>query len=461
VVARVHELLPQRKPAYRRVTPLASRRETQRRAAMALVALLVVVGSLAMSVWAFGGQRQQGAISSVNAGQDALAKARANLKQVDGPGIDLITDDREEAIRLLTEAYDQLDVAEDSRISSRVVEPVREDVVALLDRAYGVVEVASRPLFTFKPAKDADPIDLRALVQGYDRAPYVIDRSTRSVYRVDLKRKRATVIARIGRNVGSVKQATPQFLAVGGRDLLILDAKNQLWRWRASNDAGRGTTNRVTVNGASQWGDDILAIGTYMRNPSQNLYNLYVVDPSEQQIRAYPPASDGGGFPAKSSAWLATARDVANMSSLYIDGDIYITENGVLDRYTSGKSDGWEPGAPGDDLLRPTSATQVVAGAGGRNEGRIYTYDKRNARIMAFDKRTGDFVQQYRLAEGDGWKDIRAMYVVPGVEDAPDVLVWLSANAVNQATLEAAPEPEPSASGSPGASASPSTSPSS
>jgi hypothetical protein len=461
VVARVHDLMPQRKPAYRRVTPLASRRETQRRAAMALVALLVVVGSLAMSVWAFGGQRQQGAISSVNAGQDALAKARANLEQVDGPGIDLITDDREEAIRLLTEAYDQLDVAEDSRISSRVVDPVRDDVVALLDRAYGVVDVASRPLFTFKPAKGADPIDLTTLVQGYDRAPYVIDRSTRSVYRVDLKRKRGTVIARIGRNVGSTEQATPQFLAVGGRDLLILDAKNQLWRWRASNDAGRGTTNRVTVNGASQWGDDILAIGTYMRNPSQNLYNLYVVDPSEQQIRAYPPASDGGGFPAKSSAWLATARDVANMSSLYIDGDIYITENGILDRYTSGKSDGWEAGEPGDELLRPTSATQLVAGAGGRNEGRIYSYDKRNARILAFDKRSGDFVQQYRLAEGDGWKDIRAMYVVPGVEDAPDTLVWLSANAVNQATLEAAPEPEPSASGSPGASASPSTSPSS
>jgi hypothetical protein len=459
VVARVHDLMPQRKPAYRRVTPLASRRETQRRAAMALVALLVVVGSLAMSVWAFGGQRQQGAISSVNAGQDALAKARANLEQVDGPGIDLITDDREEAIRLLTEAYDQLDVAEDSRISSRVVDPVRGDVVALLDRAYGVVDVASRPLFTFKPAKGADPIDLTTLVQGYDRAPYVIDRSTRSVYRVDLKRKRGTVIARIGRNVGRTKQATPQFLAVGGRDLLILDAKNQLWRWRASNDAGRGTTNRVTVNGASQWGDDILAIGTYMRNPSQNLYNLYVVDPSEQQIRAYPPASDGGGFPAKSSAWLATARDVANMSSLYIDGDIYITENGILDRYTSGKSDGWEVGSPGDELLRPTSATQLVAGAGGRNEGRIYSYDKRNARILAFDKRTGDFVQQYRLAEGDGWKDIRAMYVVPGVEDAPDTLVWLSANAVNQATLEAAPEPEPAASGSPGASASPSTSP--
>ena len=71
--------------------------------------------------------------------------------------------------------------------------------------------------------------------------------------------------------------AAPQFLSVGGRDLLILDAKNVLWRWRASNDAGKGTTNRITVNGSTGWGDDILAIGTYLRDASRGLYNLYVI----------------------------------------------------------------------------------------------------------------------------------------------------------------------------------------
>ena len=464
LIQRFHDVLPRRKPAYRRVTPLASRRETQRRAAIAVIALLVVVGSLAMSVWAFGGQRPQQAISSVNAGQDALEKAKANLALVDGPGIDLITDSRDEAIQLLTEAYDQLDKAEEARISARVVDPVREDVVALLDRAYGVVEVASTPLFTFKPAEGAAPFDLRTLVRGYDNAPYVIDRATNAVYRVDLKRKRATNIARNGRTVGRFKMAVPNFLGVGGRDLLILDAKNVLWRWRASNDAGKGTTNRITVNGATGWGDDILAIGTYLRDAGRGLYNLYVVDPSEQQIRHYPPANDGGGFPAKSSAWLATARSVDKMTSLYIDGDIYITENGVLDRYTSGKSDAWEPGVPGDELLRPTSNEVLVTGAGGRNEGRVYTYDRTNARLLAYDKRSGDYVAQYRLADGDGWKDLRSLYVIPGVEEAPDTVVWLSANAVNQAVLEAVPSgdgasPAPSGSAAPGASPAVSTPP--
>ena len=417
-----------------------------------------------MSVWAFGGQRQQQAISSVNAGQDALDKAKANLALVDGPGIDLITDSRDEAIQLLTEAYDQLDKAEQARISARAIDPVREDVVALLDRAYGVIEVASTPLFTFKPAEGAAPFDLRTLVRGYDSAPYVIDRATNAVYRVDLKRKRATNIARNGRTVGRLKMAAPNFLGVGGRDLLILDAKNVLWRWRASNDAGKGTTNRITVNGATGWGDDILAIGTYLRDAGRGLYNLYVVDPSEQQIRHYPPANDGGGFPAKSSAWLATARSVDKMTSLYIDGDIYITENGVLDRYTSGKSDAWEPGVPGDQLLRPTSNEVLVTGAGGRNEGRVYTYDRTNARLLAYDKRSGDFVAQYRLAEGDGWADLRSLYVIPGVEEAPDTVVWLSASAVNQAVLEAVPtddgaSPAPSGSTAPSASPSVSTPP--
>ena len=147
------------------------------------------------------------------------------------------------------------------------------------------------------------------------------------------------------------------------------------------------------------------------------------------------------------------------MTAMYIDGDIYVTENGVLDRYTSGKSDAWDPGSPGDELLRPTSSDVLVTGSGGRNEGRVYTFDRSNDRVVAYDKRTGDFVAQYRLADGDGWADLRSMYIIPGVEDQPDKLVWLSKTAVNQAVLQAIPETDgasPSPSG--GSSGSPSSS---
>jgi hypothetical protein len=40
------------------------------------------------------------------------------------------------------------------------------------------------------------------MTRGPDGAPYVIDRTTRSVYRVDLSAKKATLVARVGMKQG-------------------------------------------------------------------------------------------------------------------------------------------------------------------------------------------------------------------------------------------------------------------
>ena len=197
--------------------------------------------------------------------------------------------------------------------------------------------VASTTIFTFTPAEGGDPIDLGGLVKGPDGAPYVLDRSTKTVYRVDLKAKKATVVARAGQKADSATVATPRFLAVGGSDLLILDSKNMLWRWRPSNASGKGTLKRIKVNGAASWGDDVTAIGTYLQDQGRGLYKLYAVDPSEQQIRAYSPAADGGGYPIASTPWLATARPIDGMSALFIDGDLFVVEDGVLERFALGQ----------------------------------------------------------------------------------------------------------------------------
>ena len=71
-----------------------------------------------------------------------------------------------------------------------------------------------------------------------------------------------------------------------------------------------------------------MGINTFLRPGTRGLYNLYIVDPSEQQIRAYSPAADGSGFPAKPTPWLATARDVSKMTSTYVDGDVFAAEDG-------------------------------------------------------------------------------------------------------------------------------------
>jgi hypothetical protein len=455
VVGRVQELMPRRKPAYRRVTPLASRRQTQRRAALAVLALLVVASGLGLGVYVFGGQGKQEAIQSANTGQAALDKAKESLTKVKSPGVDLVVDDPKQAKELLTEAYQQLDIAEGASVSAGVIEPLRKQAVAGLDRLYGVVPVASTTLFTFTPAEGGDPVDLRAMVKGPDGAPYVIDRTTKTVYRVDLKAKKATVVARSGQKTDGTTVGTPRFLAVGGPDLLILDSKNVLWRWRPSNASGKGTLKKIKVNGSASWGDDVAGIGTFLKDQDRGLYNLYVVDPSEQQIRAYSPAFDGSGFPAASSGWLATARPIDGMSSLYIDGDLFVTEDGTLERFTSGKDQGWKADAPDDSLLRPAPKYALVVGGTESRTGVVYVYDKPSGRMIAIDKANGDYKGQYRPAGNTPeWSDVRAIAVTPGVDDGPAILMWLSKDGVHQALLEAVADvapasPEPSAAASP------------
>jgi len=67
-----------------------------------------------------------------------------------------------------------------------------------------------------------------------------------------------------------------------------------MWRWRASNDAGKGTLTKVDVKGSSKWGDDITAIGTYLRNVDRGLYNLYVIDAADDLVASGVGVADRG-----------------------------------------------------------------------------------------------------------------------------------------------------------------------
>ena len=97
-------------------------------------------------------------------------------------------------------------------------------------------------------------------------------------------------------------------------------------------------------------------------------------------------------------------------------------------------------------------------------------FDKKNDRVLAFDKSSGDYTAQYRLAGGrPDWDDLRGLYVIPGVDQGPATLVWLGAGHIGQAVLEpvsddseganATPRPTPSAEPSEKASAKPTKKP--
>ena len=404
------------------------------------MSLVVVVGGLGAAVFVLSGKQAPGqAIASLDTAQGALAKARANLARVIGPGIDLVVTDRRLAEELLSEAYTKLDDASKS-IPASTINPLRAQVVKQLDRLYGMAEISDTVVFQF-PAKPV--VDLRAIVKGPDGAPFVLDAATKTVYRIDLKNGKASTIFREGNTGAGKKEAAPKLLAVGGRDLLIVDAKNVVWRWRPANLNGKGTLNRFPsgVAGSSEWGDDIVAIGTFLRDREANLYNLYVVDVSEQQIKRYSPAADGGGFPQTPSNWLSAARDVSGITSLYIDGDLWLADGGAMLRVVNGNAAGWDAATPGDEILRGEPTYTIIGAGTERRTGTIYGFDDANDRVIGLSKVNGSYLGQFRLADGDGWTDLRGFFIEPGVETEPDAMVWIDKTGLHRSVMQAAPAP--------------------
>ena len=458
LIGRVQDAMPTRSRGPRRVTPMGTRRETQRRAAVAVLVLVGVTGSLGLAVSLLGARPAPGpAIASAEIGQQALDQARKNLDRVFGPGVNLVANDPKTAEKLLTDTVDQLDIAKSAGIAAAVLTPLRNRAVAGLDQLYGVVEVTPIDTFTFP---DDVGVNLTSLVRGPDGAPYVLDPKTASVYRINLTDLTATAIFREGTKASGSTEAAPRLLSAGGPDVLILDAKNVLWRWRPADAKGRGTPSKVKVTGAAEWGNDLLAIGTFVRDASAGLYNLYIVDPSEQEILAYAPAADGSGFPAAPSKRLTTPRAVDGVTSLFIDGDIWIADTGMILRVVSGTTDGWSAATLPDGKLRSAPSFSVAMSGSERRTGRIYGYDGPNARLVAFSKAKGGYLEQYRLVGGSkAWDDARGWYVEPGLADAPDAIVWITATGLHRAVLESTvsapgPSTSPGGSGSPAPSSS-------
>jgi hypothetical protein len=461
LLLRVQDALPNRSLPSRKVTPMSARREMQRRAAVAILAFVVVFGGLGAAVFFLGGHPPTGqVISQLEKGQQALDKARSDLQQVIAPGVDLVASDPSKAEGLLKDAITQLATATGAQIATSSIAPLKAQAAAQLDRLYKMIDVVDATLFTF-PA--SAKVNLSAIVQGADGAPYVLDKTTGSVYRVDLTKGKAVAIFRKGTAAKGATEAAPKLLAVGGKDIVIIDSKNVVWTWRAADAAGHGTLNRVSVIGSAEWGNDLLALGTFIRNAEANLYNLYVVDPSAQEIWAYLPAATGNLWPVAPSKRLTPARDVSDITAMFIDGDIWLAEGGNILRIVNGTSAGWTAALPPDALLRAAPKYQLVTSGAARGQGPLYGFDPANLRVIQLSKADGSYVNEYRIAAGStAWSDLRGWYIEPGVADTPDAIVWISGTGIHRAVLESATSslasPGPSG-GSPRPSSRPSVAP--
>jgi hypothetical protein len=460
---RLQDLLPRRGTRYRRVTPAASRRESQRRAAVAVLAFVGIVAVLGVGLWVIGGSGATTQIPQITAGEQALATARDDVRFVFDNGTDLIAADPARAEQLLKDAIAQVTTAATAGIPASSLDPVRLRATAGLDRLYGVVEVAPETAFSFASQKPA--FDLGGLVQGPDGAPYVLDRTTKAVYRIGLQSRKAVPIMKAGQVVtgAGVKVGVPRYLAVGGPDLLMLDDANILWRWRPADNTGKGTLRRLPVQESATWGNDIMAIGTFVANFNAALYNLYVLAPSEQQILRYTMLADGSSYPAAATGYLSTPQDVSKVTSMYIDGEVYLADGGLIERFVSGRSGNWALASPGDDALRPTRRYTLIDSPDPRRVGTLYVFDAANARVLAFDKLTGAYLAQYRPAAGSpAWTDLRAFYVAPRSPGQAPAIFWIDGTTLGTAILQpvggSGPDASPGASPIPGASAGPSAS---
>ena len=380
--------------------------------------------------------------------------------------MDLISDDPKRALELLTIAYDELEKAEKAGYPISRIIPLRRTASDGLDRLYGVAKVATTALFSFPEGET--PVALAGVVRDRFGAPYVLDTAGKTVWRIDLAKKTATAVAKAGQKASGTQVAEPVLITTGGPDVLILDSKNVLWRWRPADAKGKGTLILIKVKGSASWGEDVLDIATFVANFDAAFYKLYIVDPSEQNIMSLSPNSDGSGYSSAPIGRLPTDRPVDGITDLLIDGDIYAAENGEVVRLIP--ATGWTAKPLPDAQLRPTSTYTLLSspdradGSSSRRKGLLYAFDAGNRRIVAFNKADGAYVAQYQLTDdGKAWAGLKGMTVlVAPDETAPATLWWISATGLHAAPLEAVsggPSASPSASASAGASTAPTAAP--
>jgi hypothetical protein len=347
---------------------------------------------------------------------------------------------------LLLSAVTNLNLAESGGGPAGQISTLRTQATEALNEIFLVNNATPIDLFDFDAA--GATVEIEAIVQGPDGLPYVIDNVTGAVYRIDAERGRATVVYQPGFDLYGTRTGRALLLAASGPDLVVFDASSNLWRWRPSDGTGKGTLVKLRVRDGELWGSDVKAIVGFAADPGTGLYRLYVVDPSARQILRYQPAPDGTGYPAAPTAYLISPMSLGAMTGIAIDGDVYMTNDGVLRRYSGGAEDEWSPAAIGDELLRPLLTPTLVMSAGASRTGIVYVWDSSARRVIAYSKATsGAMLGQYIISDQTGASgDVRGGYILPAADGGAPTFVWAEASRVRSVVLGTPVDQEPGAS---------------
>ena len=416
----------------------------RRRSAAILLAAVLVAGVGGATALVLNGSTPE--LDAAAQAREALRSAEIGIGEALDPQTNLLVNDIERAKNLLLAAVANLNLAESGGGPSSQITTLRTQATDALNKMFLVNTTTPIELFDFSAAGAS--VEIQAIVQGPDGLPYVIDKVTGAVYRIDAERGRATVVYQPGFDLYGTRTGRALLLAASGPDLVVFDASSNLWRWRPADASGKGTLVKLRVRDGELWGSDVKAIVGFAADPGTGLYRLYVVDPSARQILRYQPAPDGTGYPATPTAYLITPMALGTMTGIAIDGDVYMTNDGVLRRYSGGAADDWSPAEIGDELLRPLLTPTLVMSAGASRTGIIYVWDRSARRVIAYSKASsGALLAQYIISEqGSPVGEILGGYILPAADGGAPTFVWAEAGRVRSAVLGTAVTQEPGAS---------------
>jgi hypothetical protein len=432
---RFWEAMPRREALAHEVSATASRAEVQRRAAMGLLALVVVVFLVGL-VLAFVPRGSDVRELDRVAGSDtALASALDFANRADN----LLTTEPETALEYYREAWSEVRQARGTGLAAPALDELEARVQAGLDALYG----ARAPVIE-RISGLPDGSDPAYLVEDPRGGAVYIDRATGTVHRANTDSGRIADIIREGDKQKGTNRTIgePVQLAAAGPDVVIVDDKARPWRWRPSNSAGAGTLAQLTLQGRAGFEADHGDIEAY--DPAVGDYRMYVAEPSFNQIMRYQQTFDGSSFQEPSPYLASQATEVAAFEELYIDFDVYTLFENTLRRHVYGRWDGnFAIALPPDDAdLRPGHDYRLLDGSGrSTSNGRAYLYDALHGRVVGFSKVDGSYLGQWQpVGEGDEMDDVRGMYVIDGGmarkgKRKDDTLVWVTPSGIYRTTL--------------------------
>jgi hypothetical protein len=459
--------MPERPARRGRVTPMIVRRERQQRAAVAVIGLLSVIAIVGTAMWFFAGPSQSAMIDKQVSAQQAFSQAQADIAAVYGGGKDLVSTDPPKAYGYLKDAFQKLQFAQTHGYAEDNVASLLNTATNGLNAYYDVTMIQPQVVASFNTDL------LTGVVLGPDGAAYLIDSTVGTVYRIDLGSGTKLPMMWAGQppTAGAGIVGHPLLLTTGGGDVLILDDFNTLWRLRPDTieKSGRRTLIKINIPDNVNWGKGSRAIGTFAATSQIGQYNIYIVVPSLSQIMKYPPAADGSSYPAgDKSPYLLVNQNVSTVDDMYIDGSVYLLQDGRLVQYETGSAvKTWSPDLPADTadkakLLRTHLPvyTRITADNNTQNQGTLYAYDSYNRRIVAIRKSDGAVVGDYMVPAGQPWlSDVRGMFVTKDESGANPVLYWVESGNLMSASLNPSATPTPTGSAPASGSAKPSSSP--